>query len=825
VSDGRTNPCAGGVIAAIPAADDCAARAKPFVLAASIVASSMAIIDGVVIDVALPVMGRELAASMAVMQWVVNAYVLVTAALNLIGGAAGDRFGRRRIFIAGVMVFALGSAWCGLARGFEELLVARVLQGAGGAMMIPTSLAVIGATFDARERGRAIGTWAGATAIAGALAPVLGGWLTDAVTWRAIFFINLPCAAVVLLIASRHMPESADPRAAPGLDWPGAALVTLGLAGIAFALIEAGARGWRDPAVLGAALLGIVLLAAFVRVEARSAAPMVPLALFRARTFSGVNLLTLLLYAALGGAFFFLPFALIRLHGYAAAAAGAAFLPFPLIMTALSRWSGGLIDRFGARKPLVIGPAIAAVGFALFARAGLDGSYWSDFFPPMVVLGIGMAVSVAPLTTAVINAVPPSHVGVASGINNAVADIATLLAVGLRRRRRRVRRGARRQPRRRGPAGGGVGSGGGDQADPGRSRAADDACAGGAQRTRGCDRHVLPGELPRADAGRGRAGAARIAVRGADDRAGGSLDLGRAPSRRGARGRGEPGAQEVDEHAQLRRHLQPAGAVEVEPFVRRQERLEHALEPSVCEGRARQRLDDVVQCCAIQRRAYRDIVVVDHQVAIDGHLEPAAALREFPAIDGAAVEAEAHAIVPREVARVLRPAMAREVGGRPDHHRAHLATKPYGDHVALEQLAEPDAGVEAFADQVGEVVLDAQIQRDARIGGEEVHQHRLQQRARDDLRHGQAQRARRGAAALAQLLERRVDRAERWLDAREQLAAGVSEADPPGRALEEAHAQPLLELAHRLAQRRGRHAEHARGAREGAVHGDQAESA
>jgi EmrB/QacA subfamily drug resistance transporter len=431
LSDGRTNPCADGVIAATPLAGDCAARAKPFVLAASIVASSMAMIDGVVVDVALPVMGSELAASMAVMQWVVNAYVLVTAALNLIGGAAGDRFGRRRVFMSGVVVFALGSAWCGIAGGLPELLAARVLQGAGGAMMIPTSLAVIGATFDEDERGKAIGTWAGATAIAGALAPVLGGWLTDTLGWRTIFFINLPCAAIVLLIAARHMPESADARAAPVLDWPGAVLVTLGLAAVAFALIEAGARGWRDPAVLGAAAAGIVLIYAFVRVEAASAAAMVPLALFRQRTFTGVNLLTLLLYAGLGGAFFFLPFALIRLHGYAAAAAGAAFLPFPLIMTALSRWSGGLIDRFGARKPLIVGPAIAAAGFALFARAGLDGSYWSDVFPPMVVLGVGMAVSVAPLTTAVINAVPSGNVGVASGINNAVADIATLLAVGL----------------------------------------------------------------------------------------------------------------------------------------------------------------------------------------------------------------------------------------------------------------------------------------------------------------------------------------------------------------------------------------------------------
>ncbi len=427
----RTSPCAEGLILSASAASTCPDRSKPWVLAATIIGSGMAILDGAIVNVALPIIGTGLAASITVMQWVVNAYVMVTAALNLLGGSAGDRFGRRRIFAIGIVVFVIGSIWCGLAAGALDLVAARILQGVGGALMIPNSLALIGATFEKDQRGRAIGTWAGATAIVGALGPVLGGWLTDAVSWRAIFFVNLPFAFAALVIIWRHMPESREAGATSDLDWRGAALAATGLSAVTFALIQYSDLGWRHPAVFGSLVAGALLLALFVRVEATSAAPMMPLTLFRSRTFSGINLMTLLLYAALAGAFFFIPFNLIRVQGYSAALAGAAFLPFPLILTALSRWSGELLDRFGAKLPLTIGPLIAAVGLALFAWPGIGGTYWLDFFPPMAILGLGMAVSVAPLTTTVINAVPARHTGVASGVNNAVADIAALLAVAL----------------------------------------------------------------------------------------------------------------------------------------------------------------------------------------------------------------------------------------------------------------------------------------------------------------------------------------------------------------------------------------------------------
>jgi len=427
----RTRPCDEAVIASTLAREPCAARAKRFVLAATIIGSGMAFIDGAVVGVALPVIGTDLGASLPLMQWVVNGYVLVSAALTLIGGAAGDRFGRRRVFIAGIAVFTAGSVACGLAAGAVPLIVARVIQGVGGAFMVPNSLAIIGAAFGESEKGKAIGTWAGATSIASALGPILGGWLTDAVSWRAIFFINVPFAVLAALIAWTRLPESRDPLAAPRLDWAGAALAACGLSALAFALIEAGERGWRDPTIVIAAAAGVLAFALFIWAEARGSAPMVPLGLFRSSRFSGINLLTLLLYGALGGGFFLLPFDLIRVQSYTAAEAGASFLPFPLIMFALSRWSGGLLDRFGARSPLIIGPLITSLGLVLFALSGVGGNYWLRIFPPMLIMGVGMAISVAPLTAAVMSAVPDRQIGVASGINNAIADVASLLAVAV----------------------------------------------------------------------------------------------------------------------------------------------------------------------------------------------------------------------------------------------------------------------------------------------------------------------------------------------------------------------------------------------------------
>ncbi len=399
-------------------------------LLATVLGSGIAALDATVVNVALPAIGRDFGVGVDGLQWTLNGYLLTLAALILLGGSLGDRFGRRRVFTVGVVWFAAASALCGLAPTLPWLVAARALQGVGGALLTPGSLAIIQGSFAPPDRAAAIGAWSGLGGVATAIGPFVGGWLVQAVSWRLIFLLNLPLALVVILVSLRHVPETSDPDAVPTTDGVGAALAALGLAGTTFALIEAPAQGATSPAIVASAVVGIAALLAFVVVEARQRSPMLPLDIFASRQFTGANLVTLAVYAALSGVLFLLSLQLQQVVGYSPLAAGAATFPVTVLLLLSSR-AGRLAQRIGPRLPMTLGPLGAALGMLLLTRVGAGSSYIGDVLPAIVVFGLGLSLTVAPLTATVLAAAEARHAGIASAVNNAVARVAGLLAVSL----------------------------------------------------------------------------------------------------------------------------------------------------------------------------------------------------------------------------------------------------------------------------------------------------------------------------------------------------------------------------------------------------------
>lgn len=402
-----------------------------WVLFATVLGSAMASIDATVVGIALPTIGRDFHANLAALQWVVTAYTLTLAGLLLFAGALGDRYGRKRVFVIGVIWFALASLLCGLALNSAMLIAARALQGIGAALLTPGSLAIIEASFVPGDRGKAIGAWSGFAGVGSAVGPFIGGWLIQAVSWRLIFAINVPIAALVVAVSLRHVPESRATGATGRVDITGSALVTIGLIGLTYGLIEGPIEGWTRPLPLTALIAGVAVLAAFIWWEHRARQPVMPLRLFGSAQFSAANVATFVVYAALGGALFLLPIQLQQVSGYTALEAGISLLPVTAIMLALSARSGELAGRIGPRLQMTAGPLVIAAGLALFARIGHSGNYLTEVLPAVVVFGLGLAINVAPLTSTVLGAVSADHAGAASAINNDVARAAGLIAVAV----------------------------------------------------------------------------------------------------------------------------------------------------------------------------------------------------------------------------------------------------------------------------------------------------------------------------------------------------------------------------------------------------------
>lgn len=421
-------PADEALVSAAPDTPGCASHAKSWVLFAATLGSGVAFLEASVINVALPAIQDDLAASVPELQGIATAYTLVLASLALAGGAAGDRFGKRRLFIWGAGGLTLASLLCAIAENAGQLMAGRALQGLGAALLVPNSLALLSASFPKAERGRAIGIWSGVTALVGAIGPVVGGWLVDRASWRASFLFVVPIALVTMIVAGWRVPDPPTLRRAPPVDWSGAMLSSLGVASVIAAIIVSSASALFASALLA---IGVLTLAGFRALELRKSSPMLPARLLSSRSFFAMNALTLLLYFAVTAVFFLLPFNLIQVQHFSATRTGAAFLPFAILVGVLSRWTGGLAERWGPRRLLVTGSLATGAGLALFALPGIGGSYWATFFAPMALAGLGMAISITPLTTVVLDAVEPAQAGVASGINNTAARIASLLAVAV----------------------------------------------------------------------------------------------------------------------------------------------------------------------------------------------------------------------------------------------------------------------------------------------------------------------------------------------------------------------------------------------------------